>query len=158
MLILLDIDGVMVPANSWRRPEILADGFSAFSGRAVCALQHILDETGATIVLTTSHKSSYDLPKWRDLFSARGIRLRKLDALADNRLHLTRKDEVMNWFRKENPMGKNTVIIDDDKSLNDLPSQLKEKLILTSGSVGLTQELADRAISVLQRAESAIAG
>ena len=26
MLLYLDIDGVMVPANSWRKPEILEDG------------------------------------------------------------------------------------------------------------------------------------
>jgi len=31
MFLLLDIDGVMVPANSWRRPEILADGFVEFN-------------------------------------------------------------------------------------------------------------------------------
>lgn len=34
MLILLDIDGVMVPANSWKRPEFLADGF-------LCSIQKL---------------------------------------------------------------------------------------------------------------------
>jgi hypothetical protein len=28
MLILLDIDGVMTSANSWKRPELLSDGFA----------------------------------------------------------------------------------------------------------------------------------
>ncbi|WP_218146412.1 HAD domain-containing protein [Parapedobacter indicus] len=46
----------MVPANSWRRPEILDDGFPAFSPNATKALQRIIDSTGARIVLTTSHK------------------------------------------------------------------------------------------------------
>ena len=31
MIILLDIDGVMVAGNSWKKPEFLSDGFPAFS-------------------------------------------------------------------------------------------------------------------------------
>ncbi|MNE99925.1 hypothetical protein D3C80_1986720 [compost metagenome] len=45
---------------------------------------------------------------------------------------------------------KDFVIIDDDKSLNILPKEIKDRLVLTSGSVGLTNELADQAISVLK--------
>ena len=43
------------------------------------------------------------------------------------------------------------VIIDDDKFLNDLPSHIKMNLILTSPLVGLTDELADNAISILNQ-------
>ena len=31
MLVLLDIDGVMVPANSWKKPEFMDDGFPMFN-------------------------------------------------------------------------------------------------------------------------------
>ena len=31
MLVFLDIDGVMAPAKSWQRPDILEDGFVDFS-------------------------------------------------------------------------------------------------------------------------------
>ncbi|MGB7394157.1 MAG: HAD domain-containing protein [Pricia sp.] len=61
MLILLDIDGVMVPATSWKRPEFENDEFPKFSKRAILSLQKIISETGADILLTTSHKSSYNL-------------------------------------------------------------------------------------------------
>ena len=43
------------------------------------------------------------------------------------------------------------IIIDDDKSLNSLPSYLKNKLIQTSGSVGLTSELAEEALSKIEK-------
>ncbi len=61
MLILLDIDGVMVPANSWKKPEFHEDGFPMFNSRSVSALQKIISETGASLLLTTSHKSKYNL-------------------------------------------------------------------------------------------------
>ncbi len=71
MLILLDIDGVLVPANSWRKPEFMDDGFPAFNSRAVKALQHILSVTNASVMLTTSHKIKYDVSQWGKLFKER---------------------------------------------------------------------------------------
>lgn len=145
MLLYLDIDGVMVPANSWRRPEILEDGFPAFDFRAVKALQKILSATGASIVLTTSHKSVYPLNKWRSIFERRGISVNKIDRLPANTLHLNRKDELLNWFANH-PQQDNFIILDDDKILNALPTHLKDHVVLTSGSVGLTDYIADEAL------------
>jgi hypothetical protein len=42
MLIFLDIDGVMVPAKGWQRPELLSDGFPVFSLNAVNALKKLI--------------------------------------------------------------------------------------------------------------------
>lgn len=78
MLILLDIDGVMVPANSWKKPEFHDDGFPMFSVQSIRALQKIISETHATILLTTSHKWVYSLQKWRDIFKSRGITASKI--------------------------------------------------------------------------------
>jgi hypothetical protein len=41
------------------------------------------------------------------------------------------------------------VIIDDDKSLNALPTFLKNKLILTSPLIGLTENHLDEIIEIL---------
>lgn len=140
MLVLLDIDGVMVPANSWKRPEFLNDGFPAFSNRATKALQRIIFETGATIVLTTSHKFSYTLEEWKNIFIERGIKINAIDRLSENINHLNRKEEILNWLQT-NTINEEFIIIDDDKSLNSLSDDLKEKLIQTSATVGLTDEL-----------------
>ena len=148
MLILLDIDGVMVPANSWKKPEFLNDGFPVFSWKATHALQKIISETSADILLTTSHKSKYNISEWFKIFELRGISVGKIDRLDENKSFFNRKEEILNWSNSRFDHEK-FVIIDDDKSLNGLPSYLKEKLILTSPLVGLTDKLAEEAIYAL---------
>ncbi|TXI85438.1 MAG: hypothetical protein E6Q37_06365, partial [Crocinitomicaceae bacterium] len=59
--------------------------------------------------------------------------------------HLNRKDELLNWFNANN-MEDDFFIIDDDKSLNELPEHLKKRLIQTSPSIGLTENLVDEAL------------
>ena len=147
MLILLDIDGVMVPANSWKKPDFLHDGFAAFSIKSIDALRRIISETDAKIVLTTSHKSRYGLPQWLNIFKSRGIEISKIDRLTDNYSNLNRKQEILDWL--VNNSEEHYVILDDDKSLNALPANIKEHLVLTSPLVGLTSELAEHAISIL---------
>jgi len=153
--ILLDIDGVMVPAASWKPAEILTDGFAAFSKKAVTNLQKIIVKTGASIVLTTSHKANYSLHEWKNIFNLRGISV-SIDKLEHNTGNLSRKDEILNWLNTQKH-DEIFVIIDDDKSLNDLPNQIKNKLILTSPMVGLTNYDADIAIEVLRSAELSLA-
>ena len=73
MIILLDIDGVMVPASGWKSPELLNDGFPNFSTNAVDSLNKILSTTDASLLLITSHKSKYPVASWRRIFAKRGI-------------------------------------------------------------------------------------
>jgi hypothetical protein len=152
MLILLDIDGVMVPANSWKKPEFLNDGFPVFSSRATLALQKIISETSADILLTTSHKSKYSIPEWFKIFEMRGIHVNKIERLCENKSYLNRKEEILYWFNSRTDHD-SFVILDDDKSLNGLPLSLKENLVLTSPLVGLTDELALEAILILRKEE-----
>jgi hypothetical protein len=137
MLIFLDIDGVMVPAKGWQRPELLSDGFPVFSLNAVNALKKLITK-GTTIILTTSHKSRYNVKEWKAIFSKRGLNNFKLEKLNENIDNLNRKEEVINWFAS-NKLPTEFIIIDDDTSLNDLPLYLKEKLILTKPLIGLNE-------------------
>jgi 16S rRNA C1402 (ribose-2'-O) methylase RsmI len=150
MLLYLDIDGVMVPANSWRQPILLEDGFPEFSLNAVRSLDRIISNSSANIVLTTSHKYKYTLKEWNDIFKRRNINVNKITRLPKNTTNLNRKDELIHWFNTKNSKGR-FIIIDDDKSLNALPKFLKDKLIQTSGSVGLTDYLADKAIEKMEK-------
>jgi hypothetical protein len=151
MLILLDIDGVLVPANPWKKPEFMQDGFPVFNARSVQALQKILSETNASVLLTTSHKTKYNVSQWRDLLKLRGINPKKIQRLSTNSLQTTRVDEILDWYGTKHTPGEDFVIIDDDKMLNGLPPDIKNKLVLTSPSIGLTDELADEAISILRK-------
>lgn len=99
-------------------------------------------------MLTTSHKHNYTLEQWNDIFKERGIDV-QIDRLGGNISNLNRKDEILNWV--ENSGCEDFVIIDDDKSLNDLPFSLKERLILTSPMIGLTYDKAIQAISILMK-------
>ncbi len=148
MLILLDIDGVMVSGASWKRAELLPDGFSAFSSKAVSSLNQIMLETSGSIVLTTSHKSSYSIPEWENIFKARGINA-GISRLNENNNRLSRKDEILNWFKSRND-NEEYVIIDDDKSLNELPMNIKERLVLTDSIIGLNEYSASKAIDIMK--------
>ena len=75
MYVLLDLDGVMIPANAWKRPEILADNFPAFSAKAVKALNDILIATNAEIILTTSHKANYTINQWMEILLLEALNL-----------------------------------------------------------------------------------
>lgn len=155
MLILLDIDGVMVPTTSWKPTEILSDGFANFSARAITNLQTIIYNTGASILLTTSHKSRYSNSEWEEIFKRRGI-VTNINTLEPNEDNLNRKEEILRWFTKTS-ISESFVILDDDKSLNGLPSYIKNNAIVTSGTVGLTNDQAKSAIDILQKEEYAIA-
>jgi hypothetical protein len=139
MLIFLDIDGVMAPAKSWQRPDILEDGFVDFSSKAVRVLQDILAQNAfTTIILTTSHKSRFSLSQWKIIFERRGLNVNKLESLNDNTDFQSRKVEILNWF-DSNDVQEDFIIIDDDKSLNDLPKFYKDRLIVTNSLVGLNE-------------------
>ena len=154
MKLLLDIDGVMVPISPWKRPDFLSDNFPMFSSKATKALQRILDETKATIVLTTSHNSTYSIADWIAIFQRRGIELNSLERLPENTAFLNRREEILNWLNDQDTL-KTFIILDDDKSLNDLPSNLKENLLQTSSMIGLTDVLVEEFLMKTQRAEVA---
>ncbi len=138
MLIFLDIDGVMVPAKSWKSPELLDDGFPAFSVSASLALRQLI-ANNVTVMLTTSHKSNFTIQQWQNIFKKRGIEIPLLKSLPDNKTMLSRKDELLRWFN-QNPIDEEFLIIDDDSSLNDLPIELKKHLIQPSPYIGLSED------------------
>ena len=137
MFIFLDIDGVMVPAKGWASPELLNDGFPAFSSKACSTLNSLISEN-TTVILTSSHKSNYTVTEWKTIFRKRGVDIKNLQLLVGNMNNLTRKEEIENWF-SINGTNEDFIIIDDDKSLNSLPKSLKENLVLTRPFIGLTE-------------------
>jgi hypothetical protein len=150
MLVFLDIDGVMVQGSSWKSVENLSDGFYKFSPKAVLGLQDIISGTNATIILTTSHKNRFTTREWKTIFFNRGIDVTSVSKLQTRKIYANRKEEILTWCKRHKNID-NFVIIDDDKSLNGLPNELKTKLILTNSSIGLTHSDAVQAIKVLKR-------
>lgn len=138
----------MVPAKSWSAPRLLEDGFPAFTHNSVNSLNQILHITNATIVLTTSHRNRFSEIEWSSIFSKRGIEanIQKCPSEIDNRV--PRIELILNWLDLNSTLS-NFIIIDDDKSLNDLPLNLKQNLILTSPLIGLNDSLVENALEKL---------
>ncbi|WP_343318281.1 HAD domain-containing protein [Sphingobacterium multivorum] len=120
---LLDIDGVMVHANPHRSVEQATDGFY--------------------------------VAKWKKKFLDRDIRIDSLQLLDNAEQHLidhyTRKDEILGHIGRQCMQPEEIIIIDDDKSLNDLPRELKTRLVSTSSYIGLTEKDLPKLKTILNR-------
>jgi hypothetical protein len=106
--------------------------------------------------LTTSHKSNYSIEEWITIFNLRGIKIKNIYSLPENKAHLSRKEEIMNWITSSNELP-DFIIIDDDKSLNGLPKFVKNKLIQTNASIGLTIDLINEALEIIADKQLTIA-
>jgi len=150
--ILLDIDGVMVPANSWKRVEIDVDGFYKFNPNSQLELNRLLMQSGAIIILTTTHRSKYNKYKWNEILRSRlkytfDVRIID-DYLAFKSENNNRFNEIMQWGVGP---GQNNqyVILDDDKSLYNLPYHIKEHWVPIQPMIGLNKETATQALKIL---------
>jgi len=138
MKIFLDIDGVMVHGNPHKSVELENDGFYKFNTSAVEILKSIIYKTKDELILSTTHRFRFNVSQWKEIFKRRGILAKNLsivDLPLEN--NWTRKMEIQYWISKHNFSTDDLVIIDDDKSLNDLPADLKQRLVLTNSYVGL---------------------
>ena len=149
--ILLDMDGVMVPAASWKPIEVLPDGFYKFSTLAALHLDTLLKETGATIVLTTTHRTRFDKAAWNSILGSRLQYVQDIQTIDDFNLQFTagnRLHEVWQWaeaYGQDNQY----VIIDDDSSLQDLPPAIKSHWVKTQPMIGLNQNALEQALQIL---------
>ena len=146
MKILLDIDGVMIPARPWQSYQLNTDGFGMFSKFSVEGLNRIIHSAlNPEIILTTSHKHKFTLKKWESIFSNRGISNIKIDRLSTNSIDVSRFQEITMWYmiNQDEPF----IILDDDKGLNKFDKDFKEEyLVLTKPTVDLNSMVADEAI------------
>lgn len=151
--ILLDIDGVMNTDPSWRKAELMPDGFLAFNNEAVGVLNSILyHEPGSVLVLVTSHRFKFTEKEWINILSNRNIRVAEVIVLPSNP-QMTYTETVVHWLqmqRLHHPFGMRFVILEDDKRLNELPSWAKSKLVLLDPLVGLRRQHLERSINVLR--------
>ncbi len=141
MVYFLDIDGVMVHANPHRKVELEEDGFYKFSELAIAAIQAVFNPSCDEIILSSSHRYKYSLKQWKRIFERRGIELNKFNIIDNKQAFqkklVSRRAELEQWIENQNLEVEELVIIDDDKSLNDLPKDLKSRLVLTKSYVGL---------------------
>lgn len=148
--ILLDFDGVMIPAKNWKPVPMLRDGFLEFSLKATQQLDRMLMETGAIIVLTTTHRRALDTARWKNVFKSRLEHFTDL-AIIDEYINAesleSRLSMVVKWAADYS--HSNFVVIDDDTALDDLPLWIKKHWVKTKPMIGLNEEDATRALQIL---------
>ena len=128
----------MVHANPQKSVELEEDGFYKFNSIAVEVLNSIILKTKDELILSTSHRFRFNLIQWKEIFKSRGICTEKISILNLPLQHNnSRKTEIIYWITEHNFSTDDIVIIDDDKSLNDLPAYLKQRLVLTNPYLGL---------------------
>ncbi|MGJ1227240.1 HAD domain-containing protein [Sphingobacterium siyangense] len=96
------------------------------------------------MILSSSHRFRYTIAEWKKIFHDRNIRIDLLtlleDVVAKVNHRYTRKDEILGQIVRQGLQTEEIVIIDDDKSLNELPQALKSRLVFTSPYSGLTEK------------------
>lgn len=154
-IIFLDVDGVLNCSKTWQGPH--EDGFATLCPDMCDRLKRIVDETNATVVLSST---------WR-LFPGKGIdKLRAWLLEREIVIHSQTKDlsmeigwgnvracrgdEIAMWLDDHAsefpPLEREFVILDDDSDM--LPSQ-KPNFVHTSFKDGLTDAHAAKAIRIL---------
>lgn len=139
-LIFLDIDGVLITKHSktsWiPHPP------------CVYALQKILDNTGASIVVSSSWRHIHGIDLQRTLSQFGLINFKYLGITPDLKGDNPRGYEIIEWFNSMSINHNDTkfVIIDDDDDMG----KLIPFLVRTNWDDGLSFDMADRAIRMLR--------
>ena len=161
-VIFLDIDGVLNTQDWHSRmtKDTPRDEFGwAFDLVAVENLAHIIKETGASIVISSSWKF-LGLAKLREMWKIRNLPGIVLDItpntisdelllnanLDEMKLGVCRGNEIKEWLSKHKGEVSNYVIIDD---FDDWLPEQDDHVVLTDTLIGITEFDAEKAIAIL---------
>ena len=161
-VIFLDIDGVL-NTKEWHSRMIKDtphDEFGfAFDPIAVSNLAHIIEETGAVIVISSSWKF-HGVTKLRKMWEIRRLPGTILDItpntvsdeillnanLDEMELGVCRGNEIKEWLSQHKGEVSNYMIIDD---FDDLLQEQMCHAVITNTLIGITESDAEKAISIL---------
>ena len=137
-LLILDLDGVLIINPSWKADKIHSDGYSEFNESCVENLNRLLTLAEFDIWLSSTRRTVKTLTEFNLIFKNRGIKKEIIGFLPKYSDCKNRKEEVLKFIAEFK--ASDFLIIDDDKSLNGLESEIKKKLILTELTKGFDLE------------------
>ena len=150
-LIFLDVDGVLNASKTWQGPH--ADSLNTLDPAMCDVLGHIVKETGATVVLSSTWRlHPHSLPKLHKWLEERGVHIHShtRDLCSEHGHRNTRGHEIQRWVDDHTHLlseDVRLVILDDDSDFNEdqLPFHVKTDFM----GDGLTAQHAEWAISIL---------
>ncbi len=152
-ILFLDIDGVLNNQTHFQNKQI---DTSRFDKTNVSALNKIVEETNAKVVISSTWRVLYSLEELKEIFKEEGV---KADIMGyTESLHnvetfemASRGFEISEWIRKNQNSFKNGIenyaIIDDE---DDFLDSQKEHFFPTDGTIGLTENNASKIIEFLK--------
>lgn len=156
-ILFLDIDGVLNSMEDFVESKVFKDttvnfGLSVISRQKLAMLQHIVEETGCKIVVSSSWRKMYSLDEIHQNFCRRGWTLSR-DIIIDRTPDLRsgfRGHEIVKWMEKYNSEGLEEItsfaILDDD---SDFQEELRHVFVHTKGVIGMTFHDMEKTISIL---------
>lgn len=145
--LILDLDGVLITTPPWKADEISSDGYSEFNESCVKNINKLLGYTDFEVWLSSTRRTVKTLDEFNQIFKNRNITNRIIGFLPICSDCNNRKEEVLNFIETQHI--DNYLIIDDDKSLNGLESEFKNKLVLTEMLRGFNKENLEQAIEII---------
>lgn len=159
-VIFLDVDGVLnseedlrVRVENGTRQGLL---YAEVEDRPLALLKKLVDKSGAKIVVSSSWRIGCERSGRESIFGA-GLYNKLVKRLADYDLepfditpslsNKQRGDEIREWMQNCNEDIESFVILDDD---NDMCEFVGTNLVLTDYKYGLTEELVEKALKILE--------
>ncbi len=147
-ILILDLDGVLITTPSWKSDEMDTDGYSVFNSSCVDNLNKLLSLFNFEIWLISSRRTEKSIKEFHQIFEHRNISKKISGFVPQYTECRNRKEEVIEFLNEFKP--EKYLIIDDDKSLNGLESEIKKNLISTSLMKGFNEEKRQEAIDKMK--------
>lgn len=146
-VLILDLDGVLITTSPWKADEIAEDGYSKFNPECVSNLNTLLSKANFEIWLSSTRRTVKSLEEFNSIFENREIQTSITGFLPEYAKAKSRREEI-ELFLNENDFDK-YLILDDDKSLNDLTPDIKKNLVQTELLTGFDSTKLDAALEAI---------
>lgn len=156
-LIFLDIDGVLNSSTYFFSKEyldetehmsdaelMLLEHPSNLDPTALKLINHIVNESGAQVVMSSSWRMKYSIEEWTEMMQKRGATF-KISGRTPKFSDTTRGTEIMDFINSMRNRPDSIVIIDDHSDMDNL----KKYLVLTNAKFGITMQDVEKALQIL---------
>ena len=159
-IIFLDVDGVL----NWDHTKARCNGFLGIDKIRVQRLAHIVEATGAVIVLTSTWGAWFEVGAYKQTDKSAKYLSNKLRAQGlRNFRHSGRASAIQSYLEQQEHFIENYVILDDEMFWGYEVPPLKNHLVYCISDVfhhdelsGLTDNLVQHAINILNGEEEGI--
>jgi hypothetical protein len=147
LTVILDLDGVLITTPPWKKDDLDSDGYSMFNTACVDRFNKLLNSLESYIWLSSTRRSNKTLEEFNSIFQHRNIHTPISGFLPIEEKPCSRKEEIIR-FIETNKLS-SYLIIDDDKSLNDLNENMKNRLVQTEFLKGFDQNALKKALEII---------